>query len=225
MNPFGENRTVRSIWPVILMMYNIPTWLCHKRKYLTLSILIQGPKQAGIDIDVFMEPLMKDMGKLWNEGLRMWDKYQHEYFMQRAIIWVCIHDTPRGFTVTRQNKGKSGCPICVDGTASIYLPSSRKLVFMWHQWFLERKHKYRKMKRHFDNTVEKDSAPKRYTGKLLFEMVKSIQVVFGKGTVKRQKRKKTPTLTDMPFKKKSFFSNTFHTGRILKLASTLIWFM
>jgi hypothetical protein len=64
MNPFGENRTVHSTWPVILMMYNIPTWLCHKRKYLMLSILIQGPKQAVIDIDVFLEPLMEDMVKL-----------------------------------------------------------------------------------------------------------------------------------------------------------------
>jgi hypothetical protein len=29
-----------------------------------------------------------------------------------------------------------------------------------------REHKYRKMKRYFDNTVEKDSASKRYTGKI-----------------------------------------------------------
>jgi hypothetical protein len=38
-----------------------------------LSILIQGPKQAGTNIDMFLEPLMKDMAKLWNEGVRMWD--------------------------------------------------------------------------------------------------------------------------------------------------------
>jgi hypothetical protein len=54
MNPFGENRTVHSTWLVILTVYNIPTRLCHKRKYLILSILIQGPKQAGIDLDVFL---------------------------------------------------------------------------------------------------------------------------------------------------------------------------
>jgi hypothetical protein len=71
MNPFGENRTVHSTWPAILVMYNIPTWLCHKRKYLMLSILIQSLKQASIDIDVFLEPLMKDIVKLWNEGVRM----------------------------------------------------------------------------------------------------------------------------------------------------------
>jgi hypothetical protein len=76
MNPFGENRTVLSTWPVILVMYNLLTWLCHKRKYLMLSILIQGPKQASTDIDVFLEPLMEDMAKLYNEGVRMWDQYQ-----------------------------------------------------------------------------------------------------------------------------------------------------
>jgi hypothetical protein len=44
MNPFSKNRSLHSTWPVILTMYNIPTWLCHKRKYLMLSILIQGTK-------------------------------------------------------------------------------------------------------------------------------------------------------------------------------------
>jgi hypothetical protein len=69
MNPFGESRT--STWPVIPMMYNILTWLCHKRKYLMLSILLQGQKQADIDIDVFLEPLIEDMVKLWNEGVHI----------------------------------------------------------------------------------------------------------------------------------------------------------
>jgi hypothetical protein len=63
------------------------------------------------------------------------------------------------------------------------------------------------MKRHFDNTVKKDSAPKHYTGKLVLEMVKNIEVLFGKGTVEGQKRKKTPTLIDIPFKKQSIFFN------------------
>jgi hypothetical protein len=39
MNSFGENRTVHNTWPVILMMYTIPTWLCHKRKYLSCLFL------------------------------------------------------------------------------------------------------------------------------------------------------------------------------------------
>jgi hypothetical protein len=62
---------------------------------------------------------------------------------------------------------------------------------------------------HFDNTVEKYSAPKHYTGKLVFEMVKNIEVVFRKGTIKGQKRKKTQTLTDIPFKKQLIFFKYF----------------
>jgi hypothetical protein len=50
--------------------------------------------------------------------------------MLKAIIFFCIYDAPRGFIVSGLTKGKSGCPICMDGTASVYLPSSRKLVFM-----------------------------------------------------------------------------------------------
>jgi hypothetical protein len=190
MDPFGENRTMHSTWPVILAMYNLLTWLCHKRKYIMLSILIQGSKQAGIDIDVFLKPLMEDMAKLCNKGVHIWNQYQHEYFTLYVIIFVCIHDAPGGFTVSGQTKGKSGaCPVCIDETASVYLPSSRKLVYMQHRWFLQRKHKDRKMKNHFENTVEKDSAPKQYTEKLVFEMVKTIEVVFGKGIVNVHKRK------------------------------------
>jgi hypothetical protein len=81
---------------------------------------------------------MEDMAKLWNEGVRIWDQYRQEYFTLYAIIFVCIHDVPGGFTLSGYTKGKSGTsPVCVDGTASVYLPASRKLVFMRHRRFLQ----------------------------------------------------------------------------------------
>jgi hypothetical protein len=49
-------------------------------------------------------------------------------------------------------------------------------------------------------------------------MVKNIEVVFGKGAVKGQKRKKTPTLTDIPFKKQSIF---FQVPAVLEGSSDL----
>jgi hypothetical protein len=61
MNPFGEMMNPHSTWPMILSLYNIPSSLCHKRKYLMLTILVSGLKQASIDIDVFLEPLMEEM--------------------------------------------------------------------------------------------------------------------------------------------------------------------
>jgi hypothetical protein len=54
MNHFGDMANPHSTWPVILSLYNIPSWLCHKRKYLMLTILVSSLKQASIDIDVFL---------------------------------------------------------------------------------------------------------------------------------------------------------------------------
>jgi hypothetical protein len=49
MNPFGDRTSTHNIGPVILMIYNMPIWLCQNKKYLLLSILIQGRKHPGIE--------------------------------------------------------------------------------------------------------------------------------------------------------------------------------
>jgi hypothetical protein len=95
MNPFCERTSTRSTWPVILTMYNLPTWLCQKRKYLLLSILIQGPKHPGIDIDVFLEPLMQEMETLWKEVINIVDGFARQTFNLRAIIFITIHGYQR----------------------------------------------------------------------------------------------------------------------------------
>jgi hypothetical protein len=64
-----------NTWPVILTMYNIPTWLCQKRKYLFLTVLISSPQQPDIDIDVFLEPVMQEFERLWKFGELMYDAF------------------------------------------------------------------------------------------------------------------------------------------------------
>jgi hypothetical protein len=44
MNPFGDLSSSHNTWPVILTIYNLPPWLCEKRRYLLLSCIIPGPK-------------------------------------------------------------------------------------------------------------------------------------------------------------------------------------
>jgi len=127
MNPFGERNSIHSTWAVILTIYNLPTWLCQKRKYIMLCILIQGPKQPGIDIDFFLEPWMADMVKLWNEGVRMWDEYAKDHFTCRGIIIVTINDYPALFSISGQIKGKTGCLVWLDGTMFVYLDGSKKI--------------------------------------------------------------------------------------------------
>ncbi|WVZ49430.1 hypothetical protein U9M48_000795 [Paspalum notatum var. saurae] len=71
MNPFSEMSSSHSTWPVTLCMYNLPPWLCLKRKFIMMPALIQGPKQPGNDIDVYLQPLVEELLELWTTGVRM----------------------------------------------------------------------------------------------------------------------------------------------------------
>jgi hypothetical protein len=135
-------RNPHSTCPIMVCIFNLPQWLCHKRKYLLLTTLISSPKQAGNDIDIFLEPLMEDMQKLWEYVVTIWDEYNKQYFNLKAIIFYMINDNPTRLSLAGQVKGKTGCVICVDQMESIYLPFSSKLVYMRHHIFLPHKHKY-----------------------------------------------------------------------------------
>ena len=94
-NPFGELSSGHSTWPVTLCMFNLPPWLCMKRKFIMMPALIQGPKQPGNDIDVYLRPLVDDLLQLWKEeGVRVWDEDRQEIFNLRALLFVTINDWP-----------------------------------------------------------------------------------------------------------------------------------
>ena len=47
MNPYGTLSTQHSSWAVLLVIYNLPPWLCMKRKYMMLFVYDDiGPKTA-----------------------------------------------------------------------------------------------------------------------------------------------------------------------------------
>ncbi|GJU08356.1 hypothetical protein Tco_1124786 [Tanacetum coccineum] len=64
-NPFGKLSQSYSMWPVILTTYNLPSWLCMRESYLMLTLLIPGLKSPGMDIDVYLRPLIDDLKDLW----------------------------------------------------------------------------------------------------------------------------------------------------------------
>ena len=106
-------------------------------------MLIFGPKQSVNDIEVFLEPFMEDMKKLWEEGFKMMDASLKKEFALKPIIFVTITDYPGLFSLSGQIKGKSGCVVCIDGTCYTYLSASKKMVYMRHRRFLIKKHRYR----------------------------------------------------------------------------------
>ncbi|CAH9079417.1 unnamed protein product [Cuscuta epithymum] len=117
MNPFGNLSSQHSSWPVMLIIYNLSPWLCMKRKYVMLSLLISGPKQPGNDIDVYLAPLVEDLRMLWDVGVDVFDSSCKEYFKMRAMLFCTINDFPAyGNLSGYSNKGHKACPICAEDT-------------------------------------------------------------------------------------------------------------
>lgn len=48
-NPFGTMSSSYSCWPIVLIPYNLPPWLCMKASSLMLSLIIPGPSYPGKD--------------------------------------------------------------------------------------------------------------------------------------------------------------------------------
>ena len=51
-NLYGNMSTSYSTWPIILIPYNLPLWMCIKMSNFMLSLLIPRPTYLGNDIDV-----------------------------------------------------------------------------------------------------------------------------------------------------------------------------
>ena len=83
-----------SCWPIIMVTYNLPPWLCMKRKFMMLTLLISGPKQPSVDIDVYLQPLIDDLKTLWNDGVNVYDAHKEKYFNLKGVLFWTINDFP-----------------------------------------------------------------------------------------------------------------------------------
>jgi hypothetical protein len=182
-NPFGEFSSGHSTWFVTLHMFNLPSWMCMKRKFIMMLVLIQGPKQPSNDIDEYLRPLVNELLLLWKkEGVRVWDENKQENFNLRALLFITINDWPALSNLSgHSNKGYQACTHCLHKTDGIHLKNCMKVVYMGHCRFLPEKHPLKKKGMHWKGKAEHRTKPPNFKGEEIFEMVKDLRVVFGKG--------------------------------------------
>ncbi|XP_057425376.1 uncharacterized protein LOC130718765 [Lotus japonicus] len=202
-NPFGIMSTNYSVWPVVLIPYNLPPWLCMKQPNFILTLLIPGPKGPGIDIDVYLQPLIDDLKDLWDEGIETYDASSRQNFQLHAALLWTINDFPAYAMLSGwSTKGKLACPCCHSETSSCRLKYGHKQCYMGHRRFLPTQHPWRMKKSPFDNTRELRIAPEPLTGDQVIAQLESLELLpFGKAT---RKRKRT-TNVNHNWKKKSIF--------------------
>jgi hypothetical protein len=160
-NPFGEFISGHITWPVTLCMFNLPSWMCMKRKFIMMPVLIQGPKQLGNDINVYLRPLVDELLLLWKkEGVRVWDENKQENFNLRALLFITINNWPALSNLSgHSNKGYRACTHCLHKTDGIHLKNCKKVVYMAHRRFLPEKHPLRKKGLHWKEKDDHRTKP------------------------------------------------------------------
>ncbi|KAI3472558.1 hypothetical protein Pfo_029196 [Paulownia fortunei] len=60
-NPFENMSNAYSMWPVLLMPYNLFPWKMMRPSYMIMSLLIPGLEAHGKEIDVYLHPLINKL--------------------------------------------------------------------------------------------------------------------------------------------------------------------
>ena len=161
-NPFRTMNTQHSTWPIILIPYNVPPWLCMKPSNFILSTLIPGPSSPKAHVDVFMQPLVEELKELWMNGVATYDVDRKESFQLHAAIMWTINDFPAYGDISGwSTKGYHACPCCNENKDSQYLRGSRKICYMGHRRFLPAEHHFRKQSSSFNGQPDHRPSPKR----------------------------------------------------------------
>ena len=97
-NPSADKRSTYSIWPVLLLNYNIAPWFTTKKYFIMLSLLMPGPKSVTAEhFDEWMSPLVDELLELWTYGIYCKDaaryKESSSFILRAMVIWT-IGDFP-----------------------------------------------------------------------------------------------------------------------------------
>ncbi|KAL6532206.1 hypothetical protein OROGR_014176 [Orobanche gracilis] len=179
-NPFGSERKY-SCWPVMLTPYNLPPGDCLKEPFMFLTVLVPGPDDPGLKLDVFLQPLVKELGELWDNGIPAYDVSTKTNFTLRAALLWTVSDFPAYSMLSgRKTAEKHACPHCMEDTDAFRLSGSAKETwFDCRRRFLPTDHPFRKNKNQFrKNRVEIKGPSRQLTG------AQTLVVIDGLGLMK-----------------------------------------
>ena len=142
-NPFGTMSVSYSMWPVVLIPYNMPPWRSMADGSLMMTLLIPGPTSPGRDIDVYLRPLIDELKTLWENGCETYDCVAKEKFNMRVALMWTVNDFPAyGYLSGWPTSGYKACPTCMDNTPAMRLGD--KLGYVGHRRFLAIDHPWRR---------------------------------------------------------------------------------
>ncbi|KAK2444836.1 peroxidase P7 [Trifolium repens] len=174
--------TPYSCWPVIVTPYNLPPEMCMSKPYMFLSAVIPGSSSPTVGIDIYLQPFIDDLKRLW-EGVVTYDISRKRNFKMKAALMWTINDFPAyGMLSGWGTHCKLACPICMEDTKAFTLKNGGKATwFDCHHRFLPLNHPFRKNKYAFvKGEIETRGPPQYLTPEQVWDKVKdkpNVQVV------------------------------------------------
>src|SRR3954454_1180676 len=179
-------------------------WKCMKKTYITMCVLVQGPKQPGTYLDLYLQLLKEELETLWKDGVNTWDAAAKEYFPMKVAVITMVHDyLGLGYFSGQMVQGFCACVRCMDNTTYRQLekdPGSSKTVSQGSRRWLPKKHPWRKLGHLFDGSEELRALPARRSGKEIDKLLKTWE-----GCPVSGKKKNKPQPLMRVWKAKSFF--------------------
>ncbi|XP_068487048.1 uncharacterized protein [Phaseolus vulgaris] len=134
-------------------------------------MIIPGKQMTGNNIDVYLQPLIKELKELWFDGVQTFDYSKKEMFTLRAALLWTISDFPGLGNLSGWNTHTGlAFPTCNFDTESSLLYRG-KYSFMGHRRFLHKEHRFRLSRSLFDERTELREAPEHLSGSDIFKQV------------------------------------------------------
>lgn len=215
-NPARTLSSTYSIWPVFLIPYNLPPWICMNHTSFILSMIIPGKQSPGNNIDVYLKPLVEELRELWS-GVDTYDSSLNENFRMRAALMWTISDFP-GLGILSGWNIHTGlaCPTCNLDAEPCRLRNCNKWCFMGHRRFLSRNHKFRLNRVRFDGSIEERNPPLKLSGSDIFRQVEHINTTFGTGAIQNGTRKRSRQEVTQWNKRSIFFELPYWESNLLR---------
>ncbi|XP_060177806.1 uncharacterized protein LOC132607740 [Lycium barbarum] len=160
--PFSQSGRKYSSWPVIVTPYNLPPGMCMKEAYMFLTVIVPGPNNPKHKIDVYLQPLIKELTLFWETGVEAFDISKKQNFQLRAALMWTISDFPTYSMLSGwRTAGKLACPYCMEETQSFRLQyGSKTSWFDSHRMFLDQHHPFRRYRKNFLKVLNIDKKTK-----------------------------------------------------------------
>lgn len=73
VNPYGNQNFNHSMWPILIVIFNLPPWLASRKFFVALTLIMLGARAPIVEaFDFMLQPSVCDLLKLW-EGVPAWD--------------------------------------------------------------------------------------------------------------------------------------------------------